>query len=427
MAVAAPTKGLSKSVLAQVGMAPKWSQEQQMAIELCLELDEPIASVTGGAGTGKTAVLGEVYNQLVSVHGYHPSEIALAAPTGRAAKRIQELTGIEATTIHRLLEFPQPWDDDVDENTIFNEPRRTKFNPLDKRFVIVDEASMLGPTLYRQLVDALPKRACVRFFGDNNQLAPVEQGIAPFIDILHRRPAVELTFNFRSGDEIVSNALRILRGSIPQRNSRFEIVYATDPVRMLNELMTDQHHFAGWQNQILCPANKGRVGCKMLNPSMQMKFNRKGPFLQLKRFDEKEAPLAVRAGDKFIWIKNDYRLGIMNGETGTIGWIDTEAGSLQIQTPDQEVIIPPTIREFNPFTRTWITKDPRKEVELGYVITVHKAQGSEFQNVVIVMAGSNGAMLVNRRLFYTAITRAKDRVTIITDRRAMGMAMKKTM
>src|SRR5690606_24217199 len=110
-----------------------------------------------------------------------------------------------------------------------NEPKRNAQNPLDCAMVIVDEASMLGPTLYRQLMDACRRGTVVRFFGDNNQLPPVEEGEPPFLELLQNKPSVTLTYNFRSQDHIVSNALRILRGSIPQRNERFEIIYTDNP------------------------------------------------------------------------------------------------------------------------------------------------------------------------------------------------------
>src|SRR3989304_5495393 len=194
------------------------SQEQQAAIALCCDLEQRLVSVTGGAGTGKTVVLGQVYKELCDSH-----RTILCAPTGRAAKRIEELTRIPACTLHRLLEFPQP--DEEGDPTL---PKRNRHNRLNQRIVIVDEASMLSPTLYTQLLEAMPNHGIIRFFGDNNQLPPVEKGEPPFATLLREKPAQQLTFNYRSEDAIVSNAQCILRGSIPVRNERFEIIYTAD-------------------------------------------------------------------------------------------------------------------------------------------------------------------------------------------------------
>src|SRR5258708_7497522 len=155
----------------------------------------------------------------------------LCAASGRAAKRVQELTGITAKTIHRLLEFPMPDEFEQVDPEYMNEPKRSKMLRLDQKVVIVDESSMIGPTLHRQLMDALQKDGVIRFFGDNNQLPPVEEGTPPFISTLDRFPSVELVFNFRSDDAIVSNAMRILGGRMPQRNEQFEIHYAENPLK----------------------------------------------------------------------------------------------------------------------------------------------------------------------------------------------------
>jgi len=394
------------------------SLEQQHAVELCCDTSLLIVGITGGAGVGKTLVLGHVYKGLKKLG----KSVALCAPTGRAAKRIEELTNIKAKTVHRLLEFPMP-DDKDDPLAAPNEPRRHRRNPLDEQVVIVDEASMISPNLYRQLIDALPKGGIIRFFGDNNQLPPVEEGKPPFISILKERPMVELTYNFRSGDLIVSNALRILGGRIPLRNDRFEIIYSADPLQELLRFVTKD--FMCESHQIIMPARKGKYGTMRINPSIQLKFNGKGAMLRLARFDDKEAPLVVRARDKFIWIKNDYKLNLFNGEIGDIDWIDDSDGSLGIVTDKRAVEIPPRVKTYSPYHGTVITYDPRKQIELGYAITTHKAQGSEFDTIIYCIPGGM-AWLLNRRNFYTAITRAKHQVIIITDRRGMGLSLRRT-
>ena len=406
----------------------KLTGEQEHAVELCCDRSERIVCVTGGAGTGKTLVLG---------HAFRAQKGAvLCAPTGRAAKRIQELTGIPALTIHRLLEFPMP-DDPIelsikgrnpDERIeIVNvptdhEPRRNKFNPIEYRTVFVDEASMLGRTLCSQLLSALPSGGCVRFFGDRNQLPPVEEGGSPFGDYLREFPSVILTLNFRNDDEIISNALRILSGSIPLKNDRFRIIYTEHPAQTLIELADPA--YAENDNQIIMPQRKGKYGTSHVNTSLQLKYNPKGPMLRLQRFDASEAPLLVRPTDKFLWIKNDYNLNLFNGEIGRIDWLNTEDGALGLTSPDRHVVVPARVKTFSPYLGTLINYDPRKQIELGYAITTHKSQGSEFEKVVYCISGS-ASFLLNRQNFYTAVTRAKREVIVISDRKAMGRAMRR--
>lgn len=407
--------------------APKEKQLsllQQQAVERCCDRHETIVSVTGGAGTGKTTVLGALYKELKS----RRIKTALCAPTGRAAKRVEELTKIKATTVHRLLAYPMP-EEDLDGNAVPGEPRRNRQNPFDETCIIVDEASMLSPTLHRQLLDALPRTGMIRFIGDNNQLPPVEDGKPPFIDMLTRFPKVELSFNYRSDDEIVSNAGRILRGMLPVRNSRFEIHYSDAPVQHLIEYAKTHRYYADDQHQIIVPTRRGKVGTDRINPALQLKFNPRGPLLKLERYPEGKnqiipPPLGVRAGDKYLWIKNDYKLNMFNGEIGRIEELDEEQGTLLLTAGDRRVLIEPRVKTYSIYHNTVIDYDPRKQIELGYAITTHKAQGSEFDTVVYCMCRSH-YYLLNRRNFYTAITRAKRKVILITDRSAMGMSMKK--
>lgn len=397
-------------------MTVEFSRQQEQAIDLCCDTSLSIASVTGGAGVGKTLVMGEVYNELKRMG----RRVLLCAPTGRAAKRITELTGIASKTVHRLLEFPMPYEDQ-DEKLDPNLPKRDRQNPLECDAVIVDESSMISPKMYRFLMDALPRGGIIRWFGDNNQLPPVEEGKPPFITLLKDFPAIELTYNYRSGDLIVSNAQRILRGSLPMRNARFEVLYSDDPIRLLLEFVTTE--FIQEDHQIIMPTRRGKTGTLRVNPSLQMRFNSKGPMLRLDRFDKKEAPLTIRAKDKFIWVKNDYKLDLFNGETGYVDWLDAEAGELGIVTGAREVQVPPRIKAYDAYMGHVINYDPRKQIELGYAITTHKAQGSEFETVIYCMSKSQ-MYLLNRRNFYTGITRAKKNVILITDRRAMSLSMR---
>lgn len=401
------------------------SGEQEHAIELCCDTSSRIVGVTGGAGTGKTLVLGHVYRELAK-----RCSVALCAPTGRAAKRVYELTGIHAKTIHKLLEYPQPDDDPVYDKDGYEvpprmEPRRCSANPFDQFAILVDESSMVGPQLYRELLSALQKKGVIRFFGDNNQLLPVEDGDPPFRTVLQKFPAVTLTFNFRSGDEIVSNAYRILRGQIPVRNCRFDVQYSDTPVLALLKHIERHPECAGDGSQIIMPTRKGTVGTQRINPSIQIKLNRSRELLRLPRYDKKELELVVRANDKFLWTKNDYQLDMFNGEVGRISKIDTEDGSLWLNTDSgRSVEVPPSIRAYNAYLCTTINYDPRKQLELGYAITTHKAQGSEFDSIVYCVSQQSPFML-NRNNFYTAVTRARSQVLVIADRRAMFLSLRR--
>lgn len=400
------------------------SPEQEQAIELCCNMDEKMVGVTGGAGTGKTFVLGRVHEELAREVGN--GNIALCAPTGRAAKRIRELTGIEAVTIHRLLQFPTPEDiADEDEEIKPNMPRRHAGNPLTQRVLLVDESSMVSTELFDFLLDAMHSRAVIRFFGDNNQLAPVEDNTGlppPFIAVLENEPSVTLTYNFRSQDEIVGNALRILGGRMPQQNDRFTIIYDNNPIECLIDFVTKD--FTRMDHQIIMPMRVHKSGTMRVNPSVQMRFNPKGEMLRLDRYDDRDPPLAVRAKDKILWTKNDYNLTLFNGEIGSIAELDAEGGSLVFETDEGVVDIPPLLKYFDRRDGRWKSYDPRRQIELGYAITTHKAQGSEFDTVVYCMSASQYYTL-SRRNFYTAVTRAKNRLIIITDRRSMGVSLRK--
>lgn len=177
-------------------------------------------------------------------------------------------------------------------------------------------------------------------------------------------------------------------------------------------------------HQIIMPTRKGNFGTIRVNPSLQVKWNGRGPSLRLERADEKEADLAVRGGDKFLWIKNDYQLSMFNGEIGQIEWVNDEDGSLGLLTPERALVVPASIRAYSPYHGHAISYDPRRHIELGYAITTHKSQGSEFRTVIYCITGGQ-KFLLNRQNLYTAITRAKHQVIIITDRRAMGLSLKR--
>lgn len=401
--------------------------EQELAVSHSVDESIPLYAITGGAGTGKTTILRYIYEQLKNTRG---TNIVLCAPTGRAAKRIQEATGIPAKTIHRLLQFPHPSDDDTELVGLSDEgfntygPRRNRSNPLSERIVLVDEASMIGPILDKQLRDALPPSGLIRYFGDANQLPPVEEGTAPFRALVKSRHAITLTQNFRSDDEIIGNAERILHGRIPNRNSRFEIIYTEEPVRELVSIIDEP--FTRPEHQVLMTMRKGMFGTTRVNPSLQIKFNPSGPYLKIDRPSKEEHPLTVKTRDKFIWTKNDYGFNLFNGDIGVIEGVDEEDGTINLGLSDRPTLSIPA-RAIGRGSYGPYHYDPRKQIDLGYAITTHKAQGSEFDTIVYVMTskGQGGAYMCSRNNFYTGITRARKNVVVICDRRAMQLSVRK--
>lgn len=394
------------------------SGDQKDAIELCLDDNEKIVSVTGGAGTGKTTILQEVHRQ-IKERNRRP---ILAAPTGRAAKRIQEATGIEARTIHRLLEFPAPFEVDASKGKLkFGEPKRNHYNPLPCDYLLLDEASMINSRLWRQVCNAMPRGAMIRLFGDINQLPPIDeelpQGESVFKRLLNDKPAAYLPHNFRSGDDLIASANRILRGSIPNRvDGVFEIVCTTDPLRALRHYATEEYHTTN--HQVLTPKKKGVVGSTKLSSLLRTKFNltTKNESLILERLYDDD-PITIFEGDKIIWTKNDYVLNIMNGELGMIDEIND--GTISITFDDnRHVRIPPKIK--GAFGQWY---DPRVQIDLAYCMTTHKAQGSEFDSIIYFMNRSQAFML-NRNNFYTGVTRAKKKVTVICDQYAIKYSMR---
>jgi len=395
-----------------------------MAVDMCLDSKLRVLSVTGRAGTGKTSVLGQAYKETMMQVG--AGKVVLSAPTGRAAKRIQELTGIKAKTLHKLLEFPEPEDEGPDGKPLPPEPRRNRDRPLFEKVVYVDESSMLSQTLYDQLMAALPNNGRIRFFGDDEQLPPVDKG-TPFEELLRSRPKIVLTHCFRSDDEVLFNAERIRAGRIPVRNYRFEIIYTQAPLKTLVRLVDDA--VCQQNTQIIMPTRSGNYGTNRVNPSLQLKFNPTGDVLRVDRAEKlgkrsEIPPISLRGGDKFLWIKNDYALKLFNGETGHIDWVNSEDGSLQLSMDGRVIIVPPFIQTYSPYHGSIIHYDPRKKIEPGYAITTHKAQGSEFDTVIYCM--NRGApRLLNRRNFYTAVTRARHNVIVICDAPSMGLAMRR--
>lgn len=414
-------------------------EKQTEAITLCCDITKRIVAVTGAAGSGKTTILRRVYTALKD-HGYN---VVLCAPTGKAAKRIFEATGIEALTIHRLLEYTHPGEPDpkTGRPASHSYPTRTAANKLEVDVVLADEFAMVNLDVGRALFAAVPPGGVVRVFGDNNQLQPIEEDKSnegkptAFQTLLSRFPSVELDTIYRQGADsgILMNLQLMLKGRMPTRNDQWHMKFTDSPVDALRSLVLDgldeKIDFASIENQIISTQHKTWVGTGKLNAMIQSLFHdRLDPSCFLPRHDWVEGEggkggvMRAYLGDKVIITRNQYDLNVFNGETGKIIEMNKD-GEVIIDLGDREVLIPPTLLVINRYGKT-VEVDPRKDIDLAYVITTHKSQGSEYRRVVYMLNKST-AYMQNRRNIYTACSRGKEHVTIITDQRSLGLSLHK--
>jgi exodeoxyribonuclease V alpha subunit len=364
-----------------------------------------VTVVTGGPGVGKTTVVNAIL-RIVRAKG---ASVLLGAPTGRAAKRLAESTGIEAKTLHRLLE--------LDPRSF--EFRRNAEHPLEADLVVVDEVSMVDVVLMSQLLRAIPERAALLLVGDADQLPSVGPG-AVLADLLasERVPAVRLTEIFRqaSASRIVVNAHRINRGQMPLAPepggapSDFYLVSGQTPEELharLLEVVTERipRRFGldpVRDLQVLTPTNRGGLGARALNVDLQQRLNPAGE-PRITRFGSTYAP-----GDKVIQTVNDYDKEVFNGDIGRIARIDLEEGTITVDFDGRPV-------EY--------AASELDEVALAYATSVHKSQGSEYPAVVVALATQHYPLL-ERNLLYTAVTRGRRLVVVVAQPRALAMAVK---
>lgn len=384
----------------------QYSAQQEQAIYAAA--GSGLLLITGGPGTGKTTIL----NGILSLFDQLGLNCLLAAPTGRAAKRLTEVTGQDASTIHRLLEAGiDPYSGDL----VFS---RDENNPLKADAVIVDETSMVDILLLNSLLRAVPERCRLIFVGDPDQLPPVGPGF-PFSDMLRSQclPSVRLTEIFRQAQQslIVMNAHRVNQGQMPQlrdvkndffflparsEESASQTIVDLCATRLPKNMGIPPEHI-----QVLTPTKKGGVGTVNLNKLLQAQLNPPALNKRERQFGE----FIFREGDRVMQIRNNYDImwkkrdgsmignGIFNGDVGTVVSIDPGLEQLTVVFDDREA-------DYD-FTQL-------NELEPAYAMTVHKSQGSEYRAVVL-SAWNGSSYLLNRSVLYTAITRARELLIIV--------------
>ncbi|WP_036262892.1 SF1B family DNA helicase RecD2 [Methylocapsa aurea] len=375
---------------------------QRAAIGMALQAK--VAVVTGGPGVGKTTLLDAIL-RILAAKGV---KILLGAPTGRAAKRMTEQTGLEAKTIHRLLEI----------DPMHGGFKRNAENPLDCDLLVIDETSMVDISLMFAVMKAVPSRAALLLVGDVDQLPSVGPGQV-LSDVINSGaiPVARLTEVFRQAAEsrIIVNAHRINRGEMPEwpkrgEESDFWFVEAKGPedgaakvVELVRERIPRRYHLDPIQDiQVLCPMQRGALGARSLNADLQKALN-PNPSVRIEKFGSVFAP-----GDKIMQTENDYDRDVFNGDLGTVLRIDEAEGLLVAGFDGREVEYP--LSELDALLP-------------AYAMTIHKSQGSEYPAVVITLATQHYTMLA-RNLVYTAVTRGKRLVVIVGQRRAMAIAVK---
>ncbi len=363
--------------------------------------------ITGGPGVGKTTLL----QSLLKILTAKKLKCLLAAPTGRAAQRLAEATGLEAVTLHRLLEF-QPGRGGFQRNAS---------NPLEGDAVVVDEVSMVDVPLMSRLLDALPRKARLILVGDADQLPSVGPGLVLGDVILSGIiPVVHLREIFRqAGDSrIISGAHAINRGEMPDilaespKDSDFVFIDREDPeecaatlVSLVRDRLPKHLGVDPVEGiQILSPMHRGSLGIKELNARLQVALNPASPH----RPEHSVHGNLFRSGDKVIQTSNNYDKEVFNGDIGRIRSIDREEKQAVVRFGKRDVTY-----DFGELD----------ELELAYAVTIHKSQGSEFPVVVIPLAMQQ-YLLLQRNLLYTGVTRGRRMVVLVGQKKALGMAVR---
>ncbi len=371
--------------------------DQEKAVDLICSKDR-LVIITGGPGTGKTTTLKKALRD-PRMFG---KDVVLAAPTGKAAKRMTEVVGGDASTVHRLTGF---------------NGERYGTSTLPHDVIILDEASMVDAEMLYHLLVVMKRKAKLVLIGDADQLPSVGAGsiLRDLIDS-GRVPTVRLRTLHRSAKEswICSNAPKILAGEMFDAEKRFdfeafELSNTYDIIDLIKQLMAHyQNHFFMGRFQLLTPMNVGDLGTEVLNHTIAEVLNpsrMEGPNFELAI---PKATMQQYAGvnDRVIHVQNNYRLNVFNGEIGTIDRI--ENGKVMVKYPGRIVEYPQLVA--------------MHQLRLAYALTIHKAQGSEWESVAVLCHGMHARMW-SRQLLYTAVTRAKKTVTLIGNDEGVGVAL----
>lgn len=404
---AAPLAGARWDQLCQqvpaLGSASGLTARQREAVQALLE--SKLSVVTGGPGTGKTTTMRAVLDMCAVIR----ARCALCAPTGRAAKRLSEATGREASTIHRLLGFiPQL-------GFSYNAS-----NPLPVDVLVADEASMLDTWLARHLFAALAPETHVLLVGDTDQLPPVGPGDV-LRDIISsgvaRVTRLDVIFRQSSVSQIVANAHRVNRGEFPRFATNGGDCFffpCDDPARaaalaveLVQSRIPRQFGLAPGAIQVLAPMHKGAAGVRALNARLQAALNPPVPG----QAEWLSRGAALRVGDRVMQLRNNYDKGVFNGDLGRVTRVDVdeEDGTSTIAVDFDSLAVEYDHDEFS-------------ELALAYATTIHKSQGGEYPAVVVLLLASHYIMLA-RNLLYTALTRAQQLVVVVGEKRAIGMAL----
>lgn len=387
----------------------KYAENQKRAIRSALE--KGILILTGGPGTGKTTTL----NAIIRILKENGEKVLLAAPTGRAAKRMSELTGEEAKTIHRMLEVE--WNESDQPGF-----KRNEKNPLECDCMVIDELSMVDSYMFENLLKAMPLSCRMIFVGDNDQLPSVGAGnILGDLKESGLFETVELKEIFRQSQKslIVTNAHRIVQGEMPELNKRdndFFFMPQTNRaqaseliVSLCSSRLPKSYGYSSIHDiQVLCPGRKRDLGTIELNKQLREVINPK----EEGKKEAKINGIVYRVGDKVMQTRNNYDLvwerpdlttgmGVFNGDMGVISHIDKPAAIVRVAMDDRVV--------------SYEFESAFQELELAYAVTVHKSQGNEFSAVVIPLL-ETAPMLCYRNLLYTAITRAKELLILVGSR-----------
>lgn len=400
----------------QVDKAIQWAEERsgirfasEQSDALAMALTNKVSILTGGPGTGKTTIL----RALVQILSAKKARILLAAPTGRAAQRLGEASGKHAATLHRLLRY----------DATINGFAMNEDHPLKADFIIIDETSMLDTPLAAALLRAVPSSAHLLFVGDSFQLPSVGPGQI-LRDLMEcnqfATTKLQQIFRQRKQSGIVTTAHAILDGqttvpakacrNIREWDQRLDFCFiptneATDCVEKVLSCVQFFMEKAGREKgfmdvQVLAPMHRGSAGVSSINRQIQNAINPGNGGISL-------GDMVLRKGDKVIQLKNNYDLGVFNGDMGIIAEIEADGRTLNINFDGREV-------EFS--------RSDLGDVGLAYAITIHKSQGSEFPVVILPLLKQH-FMLLQRNLLYTAITRGRRKVILIGDPAAYAMAV----